>query len=193
MIGFLRGTLFSKEPSELLVLIDVNGIGYEVHIPSSCFSNLSGIGTEIFLYIHLVSRDDGDSLYGFNNREQQSLFRTLIKINGIGPKLALMILSSMEPSIFVSYLNEGDAKALEKIPGIGIKMAQRLVIELKDKLDNWNSIDQTFLQTTALNDALGALISLGYKRHEAQRALENHRDKNLSSEELIRLALKKTK
>lgn len=189
MIGFLRGILLDKELSRLL--IEVNGIGYEVQFPPSYFANLPAPGKELSLYIHMASREDGEYLYGFINKPQRSLFRSLIKISGVGPRIALAILSAMEPRTFAVYLANGDAQALERIPGIGAKTARRLIVEMKDRLDEWNDLEMTTILPTASRDAVGALISLGYKPHEAQKAIAEYEDKSMSREELIRLALKK--
>ena len=189
MIGFLRGVLLDKEPSRLL--IEVNGIGYEIQFPSSYFANLPALGKEISLYVHVASREDGEYLYGFANKSQRSLFRSLIRISGIGPRIALAILSAMEPQIFAACLANGDVQALEQIPGIGAKTARRLIIEMKDRLDEWSSLEMITAFPTAGRDAVSALIALGYKPYDAQKAVAEYGDKNLSREELIRLALKK--
>lgn len=189
MIGFLRGVLLDKEPSRLL--IEVNGVGYEIQFPSSYFANLPVLGKELSLYIHMASREDGEYLYGFTNKSQRSLFRSLIKISGVGPRIALAILSAMEPQTFAAHLANGDVQTLEQIPGIGAKTARRLIVEMKDRLDEWNDLDMLTALPTASRDAVSALVSLGYRSHEAQKAIAEFGDKNLSREELIRLALKK--
>lgn len=191
MIGFLRGILLEKEAPNLTV--EVNGVGYEIQMSLSSFANLPAIGKEIALYIHMATREDGEFLYGFINKEHRSLFRSLIKISNIGPKIALTILAAMEPSVFARHLANNDAEALEHIPGIGAKTAKRLIVEMKDKVAEWKSIgdDASSSFGAALHDAIGALVSLGYKPHEARRVLNSLPDKNLPSAELIRLALKK--
>lgn len=193
MIGFLRGILLEKEAPNLL--IDVGGIGYEVQMSITNFGRLPAIGHEVSLCIHMVTREDGNFLYGFINKEQRSLFRALIKISGIGPKIALAILSSMEPSIFVQHLSNNDAEAFERIPGIGGKTARRLLVEMRDKITEWEGVGVNVNNSVgnAMRDAVSALVSLGYKQHEVHRVLVNHKDEILSSEELIRLALKKIK
>jgi Holliday junction DNA helicase RuvA len=191
MIGSLRGLLLEKELSHLL--IEVNGIGYEVQIATSCFNHLPAIGKELSLYIHLVKREDGEFLYGFTNKEQKTLFKALIKISNIGPKTALTILSAMEPGVFIRHLANNEIDALERVPGIGAKTARRLIIELKDKISAWENIgiSSGHNGNLAINDAASALVALGYKPYEVKQALNLLKDHNLSSEELIRLALKK--
>jgi len=190
MIGFLRGILLEKEAPNLT--IEVSGVGYEVQIPINSFYRVPQIGKEISLHIHFVVREDGQFLYGFIDKEERSLFRALIKVNGVGPKMALAILSAMEPNVFVRHVLNNDPDALEHIPGVGAKTARRLIIEMRDKVTAWKNIN-TVVDTkagAAVNDALSALIALGYKPHEARRALMKHQDKELPSEELVRLALK---
>lgn len=187
MIGFLRGILLEKESPNLT--LEVGGIGYEVQIPVNSFYRLPQINQELSLYIHFIVRDDGQFLYGFIDKEQRVLFRSLIKVNGVGPKMALAILSAMEPDVFVRHVLNNDPDALEHIPGVGAKTARRLIVEMKDKINNTITTTDTKLDI-AINDAVSALIALGYKQHEARRALMKHEDKKLSSEELVRLALK---
>ena len=191
MIGFLRGILLEKDAPSLL--IDVGGVGYEVQMAVSSFSYLPPIGKEVALYIHLATREDGDFLYGFINKEQRTLFRGLIKVSGIGPKIALAILSAMEPNVFARHLVNNDAAALENIPGIGAKTAKRLLIEMKDKIAQWESVGMATdsVVDSRVSDALGALVALGYKPHEARHALSELQKQDLSSEEMVRLALKK--
>ncbi|MDR1057838.1 MAG: Holliday junction branch migration protein RuvA [Coxiellaceae bacterium] len=189
MIGFLRGILLEKEAPNLT--IEVNGIGYEVQVALSNFINLPPLGQEVSLYIHLATREDGEFLYGFINKEQRSLFRTLIKISNIGPKIALAILSAMEPTLFAQHLVNNNVTALEKIPGIGAKTAKRLIVEMRDKIDEWES--SSTVADSSISTTISALVALGYKPHEARQALSNLKDQNLPSEELIRLALKKIK
>ena len=193
MIGFLRGTLLEKNAPNLLV--EVNGVGYEIQTPLSNLSHIPPIGKEIALHIHLVKREDGDFLYGFINKKQRSLFRELIKVSGIGPKIALAILSSMEPDLFAKHLTNDDTTALEHIPGIGTKTAKRLLIEMRDKITEWSDANITGNPnyTNSMNDAIKALLALGYKAHETKLVFNDLKDKNLSSEELIKFALKKIK
>lgn len=193
MIGFLRGILLEKDAPFLI--IEVNGVGYELQIALSDFDNLPAVGEKVSLYIHQVKRDDGEFLYGFIKKEHRSLFRSLIKINGIGPKIALAILSVMTPSIFAVHLSNNDSQAFERVPGIGGKTAKRLIIEMKDKIieciDVGINVDVCI--NNAMRDAVSALMSLGYKQHEAIKALDEHKGQELTSEELIKLALRKIK
>ncbi len=191
MIGFLRGILLEKDAPNLL--IEVGGVGYEVQMAMSSFAHLPPMGKEVALYIHLVTREDGDSLYGFTHKEQRTMFRGLIKISGVGPKIALAILSTMEPQVFARHLMNNDAAALEHIPGIGGKTAKRLIIEMKDKIVEWEGggMGVETITTSPMGDAIGALVALGYKPHEARQALSSLPNQDLSSEELVRLALKK--
>ncbi len=193
MIGFLHGILLEKDAPNLMV--EVSGIGYEIQMAMSGFVHLPSLGKEVALYIHLATREDGDFLYGFINKEQRALFRSLIKISGVGPKIALAILSAMEPNVFARYLANNDAAALEHIPGIGAKTAKRLVMEMKDKVADWEKAGMNIdvAAGSSISDALGALVALGYKPHEARHALSELQDRDLSSEELVRLALKKIK
>lgn len=192
MIGFMRGILLEKEAPHLT--IEINGIGYEIQMALNNFGNLPSIGKEISLYTHLIKREDGESLYGFINKEQRALFRSLIKISNIGPKIALAILAVMEPHVFAQHLSNNDVAALERIPGIGTKTARRLIIEMRDKITIWENLGHANAGfDTAMQDAISALVTLGYKPQEAQHALITHKNKNLPSEELIRLALKKIK
>lgn len=187
MIGQLRGTILEKEPPYLL--LDVNGVGYELTTPLSTFQHLPNIGEEIVLYTHFVVREDAHTLYGFHIEYERRLFRSLIKINGVGPKLALTILSTIGPDEFVTYITNQDIHQLIRIPGVGRKMAERLIIETKGTLTNWRN--QTTPLTRSTQDAIRALISLGYKPTEAKRAISAVQEANLTSEDLIRQALKK--
>lgn len=189
MISQLRGILLEKQAPTLVV--EANGVGYELQAPMSTFYQLPDIGKEILLYTHLVVREDAQLLYGFKHKQERSLFRTLIKISGVGPKLALTILSGIDSNTFVQCVMDNDITTLVKLPGVGRKTAQRLLVEMRDKLKTWQSDSVTTLSTepNANKDALSALLALGYKLPEANRALARYKDKNLSSEELIRMAL----
>lgn len=191
MIGFIRGILIDSEEPNLT--IDVNGIGYELQIPVNSFCHLPQINQEISLYTHFVVREDGQYLFGFITKKQRTLFRALIKATGVGPKVALAILSAMEPDTFIHHVLSNSPQALENIPGIGSKTARRLIIELKDKLANIPiELSNTKLDNKLdpMSDALSALVALGYKAYEARSVLNKHKDKNLPSAELIKLALK---
>lgn len=195
MIGRLRGILIEKQAP--LLLIDVNGVFYEVHAPMSTFYHLPELENPVTLHTHMVVREDAQLLYGFYSQRERALFRSLIRVNGVGPKLALTILSGVEPDQFVQCIHADDATSLTKIPGIGKKTAERLIIETRDALKEWepthshsNATGELFADQ-ATNDAIAALTSLGYKPNDAKRAIGQIQEDGLTSEELIRLALKK--
>lgn len=196
MIGQLRGILLEKQPPDLL--LEVNGIGYEVNAPMSTFYRLPDIGQETLLFTHFVVREDAQLLYGFATREERSLFRTLLKVNGVGPKLGLTILSSIEPDDFVRCVVNNDTQSLVRLPGIGKKTAERLVIEMRDKLAAWQANEPVELSLLTnknnnnqrVQDAISALISLGYKPTDASRAVSKVDDGALTSEDIIRRALR---
>ena len=191
MIGRLRGILLEKQPPELL--IETSGVAYEVQASMQTFYQLPLINQEIILYTHLIIRDDAHQLYGFYNKQERVLFRALLKVNGVGPKLALTILSSSSPEEFVRCVNQGDTESLVRLPGVGKKTAERLIIEMRDRVANDDFIVPSSSNSinSAHQDAMSALIALGYKPPEASRALQNIVSENQSSEELIRLALKR--
>lgn len=204
MIGRLTGLLISKQPPE--ILIDVQGVGYEVQMPMTCLYELPDIGEMVTVITHFVVREDAQLLYGFNTFAERGLFRQLIKAQGVGPKLALTIMSGMTLQQFVTAVSHDDVTSLVKLPGVGRKTAERLVVEMRDRLKNWTSstpatdaapIDFGDLQSTVSSsspreDATGALMALGYKPAQAEKAVaaayKTHSD--ASSEELIRAALK---
>lgn len=199
MIGQVRGIILEKQPPQLL--IDVNGIGYEIDAPMSTFYRLPEIGQEVTLVTHFVVREDAHHLYGFFSQEERLLFRTLLKVNGVGPRLALTILSSINPDEFVKCVVNNDTASLIRLPGVGKKTAERLIIEMRDKLAAWQQhspIELTLLtpavergtRNQIVQDAVSALISLGYKPQEASRAVSKVDDGSLSSEEIIRKALR---
>lgn len=193
MIGQIRGILIEKQAPNLL--IEVNGLGYEVLVPLTCFFQLPDVGKEVTLHTHFVTREDSQSLFGFLQKQERELFRALIKVSGIGPKLALTILSGVEADTLVHCVLNDDSSRLTTLPGIGKKTAQRLVIEMRDKLKDWGM--STAITTLAAsgksseaNDAINALITLGYKANDATKAIAKYKDQNLTSPELIKLALK---
>lgn len=194
MIGQLRGVIVEKQPP--LLLIDVHGVGYEIDAPLSTFDHLPDVGAEVLVFTHLIVREDAHLLYGFHSREERSLFRTLLKVNGVGPRLALTVLSAMAPQSFVDAVLNNDTASLVAIPGIGKKTAERLVIEIRDKLNDWQPA-VVHLSTTgkstrhpALQDAISALVALGYKQQEANRVIAKIDDGNADAQTLIRLALR---
>lgn len=198
MIGLIRGTILEKQPPQLM--IDVQGIGYEIDAPMGTFYQLPDVGQAVSLFTHFVVREDAHHLYGFYTREERLLFRTLLKVNGVGPRLALTILSSSSPEEFVRCVLNNDTVSLVRLPGIGKKTAERLVIEMRDKLSDWyktspvegkalQKLDQHGRHQT-LQDAISALIALGYKQQEANRVVAKIDDGLASSEELIRFSLR---
>ena len=200
MIGRLRSTLIEKQPPYLL--LDVNGVGYELQAPMTTFYRLPAIGSEIILHTHLSITENLHQLFGFFDQRDRSLFRTLIKVSSVGPKLAIAILSGMESDDIARCVRDNNIAALTKVPGIGTKTAERLVIELRDRLKNWNSspsdltVHGEMPKLGGVNDAYAeaesALISLGYKPVEAAKmiAAAAKQKPEAKSEELIRLALR---
>lgn len=204
MIGQITGKLIAKQPPE--VLIDVNGVGYEIQLPMTCFYALPKLNETVTLVTHFVVREDAQLLYGFNSQAERSLFRLLIKTQGVGPKLALAILSGMNADEFVWAVNQNDVSRLVKLPGVGKKTAERLVIEMRDRLKDWQgsgtpatdaagidavTADSTFVHPAdARSDALSALLALGYKQAQADKALKAVYQQQLTSEELIKASLK---
>lgn len=197
MIGRLRGILLEKHPPHLL--IDVHGVGYEIEAPMTTFYKLPEINQEVRLYTHLVVREDAHLLFGFYSEDERRLFRTLIKVNGVGAKMALTILSGIEAQEFATCIQQNDTARLVKLPGIGKKTAERLIVEMRDRLNDWEiklsapgTIPSSTRKSSAESDASSALISLGFKPQEASRLISQIEITGLTSEEIIRLALKST-
>lgn len=195
MIGRLQGQLVCKQPPGLM--IDVNGVGYEVEAPMSTFYQLPDIGQQVTLHIHMSVREDAQTLYGFHDLADRSLFRTLLKVNGVGAKMALTILSGMDSNGFKNCIQFGDTDALVRLPGVGKKTAERLIVELRDRLaDETTPIMKTNVDgkvdtvSNHIEEAISALTALGYKAPEAMRMVKNVKDETSSCEDLIRLALK---
>jgi len=200
MIGRIRGTLVHKQAP--LILVEVGGVGYELQVPMTTLFRLPGLGAEISLVTHFVVREDAQLLYGFIEEDDRILFRELIKISGVGPKLALTILSGMDARSFTHCIQRGDISALVALPGVGKKTAERLLVEMRDKLKDWlvrTVSPQDRMDgkpglaplTNIVADAEGALITLGYKPQEASRMVAAVNDDGVvDSEELIRRALK---
>jgi holliday junction DNA helicase RuvA len=188
MFNHLRGILAAKNPP--LVVIEVGGVGYEVQLPLNSCYDLPEENKEILLYTHFVVREDGHFLFGFLTLRQRSLFRSLIKVNGIGPKLALAILSEMKEDIFVNAVLTKNSHTLSQIPGIGKKTAERIIMEMKDPLSVWQMEKGSALISDSLNDAISALVNLGYKPQDANQIIFTYKDQNLSSAELIKIALR---
>jgi Holliday junction DNA helicase RuvA len=194
VIGRLQGVLLRKEPPALM--LDVGGVGYELEAPMTTFYELPAVGERVTLYTHLVVREDAHLLYGFVREAQRRLFRALLKVNGVGPRVALAVLSGLSDDEFSRCVAEEDIARLTKVPGIGRKTAERLVIEMRDKLPK--DIPMPASTTTAgpvapgdpVSEAVSALVALGYKPNEASRAVRSASTKGLSAEEIIRQALK---
>jgi len=198
MIGRLKGILLEKQPPA--ILLDVQGVGYELEASMSTFYNLPENGDVVTLHTHLVVREDAQLLYAFFTLSERQMFRNLIRISGVGPKLALTILSGMSAEDFTRCIMDEDSKALIRLPGVGKKTAERLVIELKDKLAKDDSIKLPGEGTNAtsgkierqpnpVNDAVSALISLGYKAQQASQMIRNIDVEDKTTEEIIRCAL----
>jgi Holliday junction DNA helicase RuvA len=202
MIGRLSGILVEKHAPE--VVLDVNGVGYELQVPMTSFYELPALNQAAMLFTHFVVREDAQLLYGFITKQERALFRLLIKTNGVGPKLALTILSGMTASEFVSCVERDDIATLVKLPGVGKKTAERLVIEMRDKLKSLleasaGSEREFMLQSnytpvptadSAEEDAISALLSLGYKPAQASKSVSAAFKQGMSSETLIKAALK---
>jgi len=193
VIGFLCGRLVVKHPPVLL--IDVNGVGYEIEAPMTTFYDLPETGTEVTLHTHLVVREDAHTLFGFLRLSDRALFRSLIKVSGVGPRMALAILSGMSADTFVRCIQDNDTAALIRVPGVGKKTAERLVVELRDRLDKGmggvtglpTAIDSG--PVNPVEEAVSALIALGYKPPDAARMVRGVEAKGLGVEEIIRRAL----
>lgn len=192
MIGSLIGLIKEKKPS--LLLLEVNGVGYEINVPLSTSFQLPKNGESAYLLTHLIVREDQHTLYGFATEEERNLFRTLIKISGVGAKMALTILSGINVNGFVQSVINEDIDTLVHLPGIGKKTAERLIVEMKDRIDgitdNLESSPSTTSETSITVEARKALVNLGYKNSEAKKILDNIDTNGLSVEELLRQALK---
>jgi Holliday junction DNA helicase RuvA len=188
MIGRLNGTLADKNPPQ--VLVDCHGIGYEVHVPMSTFYNLPGIGEKVSLLTHFVVREDAQVLYGFGSPGEREAFRQLIKISGVGPRTALAVLSGMGVGDIAQAVTAQDASRLVKVPGIGKKTAERLLLELKGKIGaDLGTTSGTGGAGDAQGDILQALLALGYSDKEGQAALKAL-PKDVGVSEGIKLALR---
>ena len=200
MIGLLRGTVVEKRPPQLV--LDVGGVGYEIEAPLSAFFDLPD--GELVLHTHLVVREDAQLLFGFRSRGERDLFRTLIRVNGVGPKLALTLLSGIDAAEFVRCVQDGDVTTLTRLPGVGKKTAERLIVEMRDRIvDTFGEhlpaelgaakprpVPEQDAASRAVEEAEGALIALGYKPTEAAKAVNAAYEEGLATEELIRRALK---
>jgi Holliday junction DNA helicase RuvA len=203
VIGRIKGLLVEKQPPE--ILLEASGVGYEIQLPMTSFYPLPDVGEEVTIYTHFVVREDAQLLFGFINQQERSLFRELIKVNGVGPKLALTILSGMSASQFVGAVTIGDVSSLVNVPGIGKKTAERLLVEMRDKLDKLphfsaeatpsnlseTNINPSVSQPDAIKEeALSALVALGYKPVQATKVVNSVYLIDMTSEDLIREALK---
>ena len=199
MIGRLLGTLVDKQAPD--VLIDVNGVGYEVQLPLTSFYELPDVGAIATIYTHFVVREDAQLLYGFISKQERSLFRLLIKANGVGPKLALTILSGLTAEQFVQCVEHDDVTTLVKLPGVGKKTAERLLIEMRDRIKELNLSPtelgapvnvgaSPLIKNSGLDDAIAALISLGYSAQQANKSVKAVYKDGDDSEDVIRNALK---
>lgn len=197
MIGRIRGTLLEKQAPNLL--IDVQGVGYEVQVSMTTFFELPAVNQTVSLHTHFVVREDVQQLYGFGDNGERQVFRALIKISGVGPKMALAILSGMTTQEFIRCVQTNDSATLVRLPGVGKKTAERLLIEMRDRIENWggtgNNLPAANDRNTnsAVLEAESALLSLGYKPQEAARmvsAAVAGGAESPASEELIRIALK---
>lgn len=193
MIGRITGRLIEKNPPHLLV--EVGGLGYELQAPMSTFYQLPEAGQTVTLFTHLQVREDAHTLYGFVSGMDRELFRTLIRISGVGAKMALAILSGMEAGVFQRCVHEGDTAALVRLPGIGRKTAERLVVEMRGRLEGKPGLQPATAAVSVvdpLEDARQALISLGYRPQEAQRMVKGIEASGRSSEDIIRQALRES-
>jgi len=204
MIGRLRGIVIEKQAPE--ILLEVAGVGYEVQLPLTSFYQLPATGQEAIVYTHFVVREDAQQLFGFSSVSERGLFRLLLKANGVGPKLALTILSGLTASQFVRCVQQDDITTLVKLPGVGKKTAERLLIEMRDRLKDWgvsvdtpvtdhlvlvgDEVESFSLKESPEQDAIGALVALGYSQSQAANAVKKVFHADYSSEQLIKAALK---
>lgn len=204
MIGRLRGIVIEKQAPE--ILLEVGGVGYEVQLPLTSFYQLPATGQEAIVYTHFVVREDAHLLFGFSSPTERGLFRQLLKANGVGPKLALTILSGLTASQFVRCVQSDDISTLVKLPGVGKKTAERLLIEMRDRLKDWglnietpitdhlvlgeDGVESFELKESPEQDAIGALVALGYSQSVAASAVKKVFKADLTSEQLIKAALK---
>ncbi|MCY4421252.1 MAG: Holliday junction branch migration protein RuvA [Gammaproteobacteria bacterium] len=195
MIGRLCGDVIEKHPPYLL--LDVQGVGYELEAPMSTFYELPDSGKSVVLYTHLLVREDAQTLYAFKHLQDRALFRDLLKVNGVGAKIALAILSGMDVRAFTQCIDRSDADALMRLPGIGRRTAERLIVEMRDRLAQITDVPDAGKDApvadrpgSVVQDAVSALVALGYGLNDARRMVGELDTQSQSSEELIRLALK---
>ena len=198
MIGYLSGRLMQKQPPFLL--LDVGGVGYELEAPMTTFYDLPEPDRQVALFVHLLVREDAQLLFGFSDQPQRELFRALLKVNGVGPKVALAILSTLSAPQLVACIHRSDVATLTRVPGIGAKTAERMILDMRDRIDALGGADGGGDGTGAgadgdgtpqgaMQDAVGALLALGYKTADANRALRAVEGKSSRRDDLIRNAL----
>lgn len=190
MIHHIKGQLISKRPPELV--IEANGVGYEITATMNTFYDLPEIGENVLIRTCFIVREDLQQLYGFRDEQERALFKTLIKMSGIGPKMALTILSSISPDHFVQAIQNKDTASLVRLPGVGKKTAERLVVEMIDRLSDWQVTslpESSGSNHAAVQEAISALVALGYKSTEAKQAVDKISEQTNNSSHLIRLAL----
>lgn len=191
-IGKICGILEEKDISSILV--NACGVGYEIYIGQSSFHRLPNVGQEIIIYTHLSVKEDSHTLFGFAERSDRELFRELIKVNGIGPKLAMTILSNLTSADFIKCVLGSDAQRLSSVPGIGKKTASKIILDMKDKLSKIKTIDikniASARQNSLVIDAIDALIALGYRHDVASNIVQKIKTENLTSEQIVKEALK---
>lgn len=195
MIGMLRGKLIYRQAPELM--LDVNGVGYELQASMTSFFDLPELGEEVTLHTHFIVREDAQILYAFSSTTERELFRTLLKVNGVGPKMALAIVSGMTVNEFAERVRAGDAAGLTRLPGVGKKTAERLIIEMRDRLPKDEGTtpvapksEQLEIKSDPEEEAINALLALGYKPTEASKMISRQGKQGLSVEVMIRNALK---
>ena len=197
MIGYLSGRLMQKQPPFLL--LDVGGVGYELEAPMTTFYDLPEPDRQVALFVHLLVREDAQLLFGFSDQPQRELFRALLKVNGVGPKVALAILSTLSAPQLVGCIHRSDVATLTRVPGIGAKTAERMILDMRDRIDALGGTgggdgtgagaDADGTPQGAMQDAVGALLALGYKTADANRALRAVEGKSSRRDDLIRNAL----
>lgn len=196
MIGFIRGVLVHKEPP--FILVDVQGVGYEVEVPMSTLFRMPDVGNEVQLRTQLIIREDQQTLFGFGTEDERQLFRNLVKVNGVGAKLALIILSGISVDGFIQCVQTEDTTALTKLPGIGRKTAERLIVDMRDRVENLSAQGGPHVSVsgaaadgaTPRAEAFNALVTLGYRPAETRKMLEKVTTENRTTEEILRSVLK---
>lgn len=194
MIAYLKGRLLEKLPPVLV--LDVGGVGYELEAPMTTFYDLPDLNVDVVVHTHMVVREDAQKLYGFTARKERDLFRNLLRVSGVGPRVGLAILSSLSSDEFLACMADEDVDRLTRVPGIGRKTAQRLLVEMRDRLlkesegETFRPTNASMPEPTPVQDAVSALIALGYKPAQASRAVRDVGNGEGSSEEIIRQALR---